>query len=126
MDAFWYKYSIFNILLCNNKICLYCKLLIILIVLYTSYHSSQNVLWFYLSSQLSSEFIKHYEKYKNRVGVDKDVYDKEYKELLVFREKYKIEKHATQKPWWIRVEGGKQFQNRPARKHNWIEYQVLN
>ena len=45
------------------------------------------------TSVLSSEFIKHYEKYKKRVGVDKDVYDKEYKELLVFREKYKSEKN---------------------------------
>jgi hypothetical protein len=44
------------------------------------------------TSFLSSEFIKHYEKYKKRVGVDKDVYDKEYKELLVFREKYKNER----------------------------------
>ena len=44
------------------------------------------------TSVLSSEFIKHYEKYKKRVGVDKDVYDKEYKELLVFREKYKNER----------------------------------
>jgi hypothetical protein len=45
------------------------------------------------TSVLSSEFIKHYQKYKNRVGVDKDVYDKEYKELLVFREKYKSERN---------------------------------
>ena len=44
------------------------------------------------TSFLSIEFIKHYEKYKRRVGVDKDVYDKEYKELLVFREKYKSER----------------------------------
>jgi len=44
------------------------------------------------TSFLSNEFIKHYEKYKRRVGVDKDVYDKEYKELLVFREKYKSER----------------------------------
>ena len=40
------------------------------------------------TSVLSSEFIKHYEKYKKRVGVDKDEYDKEYKELIVFKEKY--------------------------------------
>jgi hypothetical protein len=40
------------------------------------------------TSVISSEFIKHYEKYKKRVGVDKDEYDKEYKELLVFKEKY--------------------------------------
>jgi ABC-type Na+ transport system ATPase subunit NatA len=44
------------------------------------------------TSFLSIEFIKHYEKYKRRVGVDKDVYDKEYKELLVFRDKYKSER----------------------------------
>lgn len=40
------------------------------------------------TSVISSEFIKHYEKYKKRVGVDKDEYDKEYKELIVFKEKY--------------------------------------
>ena len=40
------------------------------------------------TSVLSSEFIKHYEKYKKRVGVDKDEYDKEYKELSIFKEKY--------------------------------------
>jgi hypothetical protein len=40
------------------------------------------------TSVISSEFIKHYEKYKKRVGVDKDEYDKEYKELLIFKEKY--------------------------------------
>jgi hypothetical protein len=44
------------------------------------------------TSVLSTEFIKHYEKYKRRVGIDKDIYDKEYKELLVFREKYKSER----------------------------------
>ena len=40
------------------------------------------------TSVISSEFIKHYEKYKKRFGVDKDEYDKEYKELIVFKEKY--------------------------------------
>jgi len=44
------------------------------------------------TSILSSEFIKHYEKYKRRVGVDKDTYDKEYSELRTFRNKYKIER----------------------------------
>ena len=44
------------------------------------------------TSVLSTEFIKHYEKYKRRIGVDKDMYEKEYNELLVFREKYKIER----------------------------------
>jgi archaellum component FlaC len=44
------------------------------------------------TSVLSTEFIKHYEKYKKRVGVDKDLYDKEYKQLLVFREKYTNER----------------------------------
>ena len=44
------------------------------------------------TSILSSEFIKHYEKYKRRVGVDKDTYDKEYSELRIFRNKYKIER----------------------------------
>ena len=44
------------------------------------------------TSVLSTEFIKHYEKYKRRIGVDKDVYEKEYNELLVFREKYKSER----------------------------------
>lgn len=44
------------------------------------------------TSVLSTEFIKHYEKYKKRVGVDKDIYEKEYKELLVFREKYRSER----------------------------------
>ena len=44
------------------------------------------------TSVLSSEFIKHYEKYKRRVGVDKDVYEKEYKDLLVFKEKYRSER----------------------------------
>jgi len=40
------------------------------------------------TSVLSTEFIKHYEKYKRRFGIDKDIYDKEYKQLLVFKEKY--------------------------------------
>ena len=44
------------------------------------------------TSILSSEFIKHYEKYKRRVGVDKDTYDKEYSELQTFRNKYKNER----------------------------------
>ena len=44
------------------------------------------------TSVLSSEFIKHYEKYKKRVGVDKDIYDNEYKQLLIFREKYRSER----------------------------------
>lgn len=44
------------------------------------------------TSILSSEFIKHYEKYKRRVGVDKDIYDNEYKELSIFRNKYKNER----------------------------------
>ena len=44
------------------------------------------------TSVLSTEFIKHYEKYKRRVSVDKDLYDKEYKQLLVFREKYTNER----------------------------------
>ena len=44
------------------------------------------------TSVLSTEFINHYNKYKRRIGVDKDVYEKEYNELLVFREKYKSER----------------------------------
>ena len=44
------------------------------------------------TSVLSNEFIKHYEKYKRRVGVDKDIYEKEYKDLLVFKEKYRSER----------------------------------
>jgi len=44
------------------------------------------------TSRLSSEFIKHYEKYKRRVGIDKDEYDKEYNELKIFRDKYKNER----------------------------------
>ena len=44
------------------------------------------------TSILSNEFIKHYEKYKRRVGVDKDTYDKEYSELRIFRNKYKNER----------------------------------
>ena len=41
-----------------------------------------------MTSVLSTEFIKHYEKYKNQFNIDKDEYDKEYKELSVFKEKY--------------------------------------
>jgi hypothetical protein len=44
------------------------------------------------TSILSSEFIKHYEKYKRRLGIDKDIYDKEYNELRSFRDKYKNER----------------------------------
>ena len=44
------------------------------------------------TSVLSTEFINHYNKYKRRIGVDKDMYEKEYNELLVFREKYKSER----------------------------------
>ena len=49
------------------------------------------------TSVLSTEFIKHYEKYKRRFGVDKDLYDKEYKQLLVFREKYKNERNLKER-----------------------------
>jgi hypothetical protein len=49
------------------------------------------------TSVLSTEFIKHYEKYKRRVGVDKDLYDKEYKQLLVFREKYTNERKLKER-----------------------------
>lgn len=44
------------------------------------------------TSILSSAFIKHYEKYKRRIGIDKDIYDNEYKELSIFRNKYKNER----------------------------------
>ena len=49
------------------------------------------------TSVLSTEFIKHYEKYKRRFGVDKDLYDKEYKQLLVFREKYNNERNLKER-----------------------------
>jgi archaellum component FlaC len=49
------------------------------------------------TSVLSTEFIKHYEKYKKRVSVDKDLYDKEYKQLLVFREKYTNERKLKER-----------------------------
>ena len=49
------------------------------------------------TSVLSTEFIKHYEKYKRRVSVDKDLYDKEYKQLLVFREKYTNERKLKER-----------------------------
>ena len=49
------------------------------------------------TSVLSTEFIKHYEKYKRRVDVDKDIYDKEYKQLLFFKEKYTNERKLKER-----------------------------
>ena len=45
------KSTVYSIFYCASTRYV-CKLLMILIILYSSHHSSQNVLWFYLSSQL--------------------------------------------------------------------------
>jgi hypothetical protein len=44
------------------------------------------------TSVLSQEFINHYNKYKQKAGVDKAEYDKEYNELNILKTKYEAER----------------------------------
>ena len=44
------------------------------------------------TSVLSNEFIKHYEKYKKRAGLDKSEYDNEYNQIKILKTKYEAQK----------------------------------
>ena len=44
------------------------------------------------TSALSQEFINHYNKYKQKAGVDKAEYDKEYNELNILKTKYEADR----------------------------------
>ena len=44
------------------------------------------------TSVLSNEFIKHYEKYKKRAGLDKSEYDNEYNQIEILKTKYEAQK----------------------------------
>ena len=44
------------------------------------------------TSVLSQEFINHYNKYKQKAGVDKAEYDKEYNELNILKTKYEADR----------------------------------
>jgi hypothetical protein len=44
------------------------------------------------TSVLSKEFITHYEKYKQKAGLEKAEYDKEYNELNILKTKYESER----------------------------------
>jgi hypothetical protein len=46
------------------------------------------------TSVLSQEFINHYNKYKQKAGLDKAEYDKEYKELEILKTKYEAERKS--------------------------------
>jgi hypothetical protein len=44
------------------------------------------------TSVLTREFIAHYNRYKQKAGLDKSEYDKEYKELEILKTKYEAER----------------------------------
>ena len=46
------------------------------------------------TSILSREFIAHYEKYKQKYGLDKAEYDNEYRQLEILKTKYEAERKS--------------------------------
>ena len=46
------------------------------------------------TSVLSQEFINHYNKYKQKAGLEKAEYDKEYNELNILKTKYEAERKS--------------------------------
>jgi hypothetical protein len=46
------------------------------------------------TSVLSQEFINHYNRYKQKAGLEKAEYDKEYKELEILKTKYEAERRS--------------------------------